>query len=120
MSRHDDTVSLRQVLDHAHEAMEMARSRSRKNLDEDRMFSLAMTRLLEIIGEAAGRVAPATRGRIPDVPWEDVVGMRNRIIHGYDVVDLNIVWDVVQLDLPPLATAIEAYLRSTTADGELG
>ena len=106
MSHHDDTLRLRHVLEHAREAIALARDRTRSDLDADRLFGLGMTRLLEIIGEAAGRVSAGTRARLPDIPWADVVGLRNRIIHGYDSVDFDVMWDVIQLDLPPLAATI--------------
>lgn len=110
MSRHDDTLSLRHMLDHAREAVRMAAGRQRADLDNDRQFSLAMTRLLEIIGEAAGRVPEKTREHIDAIPWPKVVGLRNRLIHGYDVVDFDVLWKVVRNDLSPLIDALHAYL----------
>ena len=74
------------------------------------MFSLAMTRLLEIIGEAAARVTPATTAALPDVPWPMIVSLRNRLIHGYDAVDHDILWNVVQDDLPKLIGCLQAYI----------
>lgn len=102
MSRHDDSISMRQMLDHAREAVEMAESRSREDLDRDRTLNLALTRLVEIIGEAATRVSSATQAEHPDIPWPQIIGMRNRVIHAYDEVDLDILWDVIELDLPRL------------------
>ncbi len=86
------------------------RGRSRTELESDRLFSLAMTRLLEIIGEAANRVPSEERGRYPDIDWTHIIGMKSRIIHGYDVVDLAVVWDTVAEDLPPLVAALERIL----------
>jgi len=68
MSRHDDRTSIRQMLDHACEAVEMARGRTRGDLDTDRMLNLSLVRLLEIIGEAAGRVSERTRKAHPSIP----------------------------------------------------
>ena len=110
MPQHDDTIGLRHMLDHAREAVQLVRARSRADLDSDRLFNLAMTRLLEIIGEAGGRVTQATRDRHPQVPWSQIVGLRNRLIHGYDEVDFDILWAIVQTDLPPLVAHLEAIL----------
>ena len=91
---------------HAREALALAGSRSRRDLDADRMFELALTRLLEIIGEAASRVPLDVRDRYPGVPWRDVIDCRNRLIHGYDTLDLDIVWAIVANDLPQLLEAL--------------
>ena len=95
------------MLDHAREAVAMATGRKRPDLDSDRQFSLALVRLLEIIGEAANRVRDDQRGRIPEVPWAQIVGLRNRLIHGYDEVDFDILWQIVSHDLPKLIEVLE-------------
>jgi len=84
MTRHDDTVALRHMRDHALEAVAAARGRSRQDLDGDRMFALALIKLVEIVGEAAGRVSLATRSVEPRIPWNEIVAVRNRLAHGYD------------------------------------
>jgi len=83
------------------------RGRKRADLELGDIFQLALTRLVEIIGEAASRVSGPTREKHREIPWSDMVGMRNRLIHGYDVVDLNLLWDTVEIDLPPLIAALE-------------
>jgi len=112
MSRHDDSVRLHHMLDHAREAVEMASGRKRPDLDSDRQFGLAMTRLLEILGEAAARVSEKARQNWPEIPWAKVVGLRNRLIHGYDSVDFDILWKTVVDDLPPLIAALDACLKT--------
>lgn len=114
MSRHDDTVSMRHMLDHAREAVEMAQGRKRSDLDTDRMLQLALTRLVEIVGEAATRVSKERRQRQSGMAWSQIIGMRNRLIHGYDAVDLNILWDIVQVDLPPLVEQLETIVKDET------
>ena len=96
------------MLDHAVEAVEMIRGHTRADLDKDRKLNLALVRLVEIVGEAAAHVSDAERRRHPEVPWEDIVGMRNRIVHGYDEVDFDILWDIVELHLPPLIAELRA------------
>ncbi len=113
MTRHDETARLRHMLDHAAEAVEMARGRRREDLDRDRQLNLSLVRLLEIVGEAAARVSPAARQQLSDIPWSEVIGLRNRLVHGYDEVDFDILWDVIQIDLPPLI----GQLRNSLATG---
>ena len=110
MSRHDDNVSMEQMLEHAKEAVSMSRGRTRADLDTDRMLQLALTRLLEIVGEAAARVSPNARERYERIPWYQILSMRNRLAHGYDAIDLNILWDIIQADLPSLIAELDAVL----------
>jgi len=110
MSRHDDSVSMQDMLDHAREAADMLRGKTRSDLDDDRMLQLALTRLVEIVGEAAARVSGQTRQRESELPWPEIIGMRNRLVHGYDVIDLDVLWDTVVSDLPPLIAKLERIL----------
>jgi uncharacterized protein with HEPN domain len=75
-----------------------------------------LTRLIEIIGEAANRVLESIQTQYPDFPWLQMVGARNRLIHGYDSVDFDILWTVANHDLPSLITQLEAILDQGTAD----
>jgi uncharacterized protein with HEPN domain len=111
MSRHDGDIRLRHMLDHAREAVAMASGKTRRQLDTDRQLNLSLVRLLEIVGEAAGRVPGEDRARHPDIPWAEIVGLRNRLIHGYDSVDFDILWQIVSNDLPPLIEALEKALK---------
>ena len=114
MSRHDDHVRLRHMLDHAREALAMVENRARRDLDTDRQLNLSLVRLMEILGEAAARVTPAGRESLSSIPWPEIVGFRNRLIHGYDEVDLDILWSTVNDDLPPLVTALEAWFAANS------
>jgi len=114
MTRHDTHVRLQHMLDHVREAIEMARSRRREDLDTDRQLNLSLVRLLEIIGEAAGRVPQEDRDRLSNIPWWDVVDLRNRLIHGYDTVNFDMLWAIVQRDLPPLLDELEKTLGTQT------
>lgn len=99
------------MLDAAREAMSFAAGRSRGDLDRDRMLVLAIVKDVEIIGEAASRTANATCDAHPEVPWAQIVAMRNRLIHAYFDVDLQVVWDTVTIDLPQLITVLEPLVR---------
>jgi uncharacterized protein with HEPN domain len=69
--------------------------------------NLAVVRLLEIIGESASRVSELRRSAIPSIEWHAIRGMRNRIVHNYDNVDLDIVWVIISEDLPALIESLE-------------
>jgi uncharacterized protein with HEPN domain len=104
----DDLVRLRHMLDSAREATELIKDKKRGDLDSDRLLNLALVRLLEIVGEAASRVTNPTRAEYPDIPWAQIVSLRNRLFHGYDAVDLNILWKILTEDLPELIDQLKA------------
>lgn len=106
-----DLTRLRHMLDAALEAVELAGGLSESQLDRDRQKSLAVARLLEIIGEAASRVSSETQKLVPDVPWREIIAMRNQMIHAYMDVDLGIVADTVGEDLPGLIVALRAAIE---------
>ncbi len=112
MSQHDDGTRMGQMLDHAREAVQMAQGCSRAGLDSDRKLELSLTRLVEIVGEAAKRVSTDRRAAVPQIPWKEIVGMRNRLTHGYDAVDLDILWNVIQDDLPPLIDQLQTIVNA--------
>lgn len=94
------------MLDAAREAIAFATGRSRADLDRDRMLGLAVVKDVEIVGEAASRVSAETRAAHPEIPWAQIVGMRNRLTHAYFDVDLQVVWDTVTGDLPQLVSVL--------------
>jgi len=100
------------MLYHVMEAMTMVQGKKRSDLNSDRMMELSLIRLVEIIGEAAARVGTESREKYPSIPWLQIVGMRNRLIHGYDAVDLDVLWDTIIDDLPPLIDELEKILPS--------
>lgn len=110
MSMRKDRVSMLDMLLHAREAVDLLGNRDRAALGGDRVLQLALTRLVEVVGEAANRVSSEGQQEHPDIPWPQIIGMRNRLIHGYDVIDYDLLWDTVTNDLPPL---IEALQRAT-------
>ena len=103
----DDSVRIRHILDAAREAISFADDRSRTDLDTDRKLNLSLVRLLEIIGEAARGISEEFRDSHPDLPWNKMVGMRDRLIHGYFDVNLDVVWETVTQDLPSLIAQLE-------------
>jgi uncharacterized protein with HEPN domain len=107
MTQHDDAIGLRHMLDHAREAAALVQNTTRVDLHANRVLSLALVRLLEIVGEAATRVSEELRARHPQIAWRQIISLRNRLIHGYDAVDLDILWQILHEDVPPLITNLE-------------
>ena len=116
MTRRDDRVRLREMLEYSSEAIAFAHGRSREDLDTDRLFGLAMTRLVEIIGEAATKVSGPTRKKYPEIPWLEIIATRNRLIHGYTQIDNDVVWDILCIDLPLLVTQLRKAVADAAAD----
>ena len=111
MSRRDDAVTLRQMLDMGREILSLTRGRSAADLRSNRLLELAVSRLLEVLGEAARRVSAGFREAHPELPWTQMIGMRNVLIHAYDDVDLATVWTTIQDDIPRLVQALERLVR---------
>lgn len=100
------------MLEASREATELARGKTRQDLIKDRILELALTRLVEIVGEAASRVPREEQAGHPDIPWADIVGMRNRLVHGYSEIDVDALWSTIEVDLPALVPLLEAALNS--------
>lgn len=112
MMQPKDHTRLKHMMEYAEEAKNLASETTREKLVSDRKLELALTRLVEIIGEAAARVSPQIREQYPDIPWVEMTGLRNRLIHGYDAVDLDILWDILKEDLPPLIRRLRVLLEN--------
>jgi uncharacterized protein with HEPN domain len=106
-----DEVRLRHMLDAARKTLDFTNGRSRSDLDTDEQLTLAVVRLLEIIGEAAKKVTAETRRPHPEIPWREIASTRDRLIHGYFDVDLDVVWSIATGDLPGLVASLEAILE---------
>jgi uncharacterized protein with HEPN domain len=103
----EDLTRWRHMLESAQEAVGLIKGKTRTDLDRDRLLNLALVRLLEIIGEAASRITSPTRLKFPEIPWAQIVSLRNRLIHGYDAVDLDILWKILTEDLPGLINQLK-------------
>jgi len=110
MSRHDDSVRLRHMLDAAVKAVALTAGKSKAQVAADEVGQLALARLLEIVGEAAGKVSPEFRAAHPELPWAAMSGLRNRLAHAYFDVDLDVLLDLVARDLPPLVERLRSLL----------
>lgn len=109
--RPGDEARIRHMLDASRRAVELSEGKDVRNLHPDNETALALARLLEILGEASARISPELRDRYPEVPWREISGTRNRVIHEYFDVDMEIVGAIVRDDLPTLATRLEHILE---------
>jgi uncharacterized protein with HEPN domain len=107
MTQRGDNIYLEHMLAHAREALDILGQRTREDIRESRVLQLALLHLVEIVGEAASKVSPATRLKLDQLPWRGMTGMRNRIIHGYDTVNFAVLWDTLEHDLPELVAILE-------------
>ena len=105
-----DAVYLLDVLVSARKIRTYVEGVMRDEFFRDTKLQDSVIRRLEIIGEAAGRVSPMFREENPQIPWNDMRGMRNRMIHGYDDIDMNVVWETVQQDIPRLVAQLESLV----------
>ena len=103
----DDEIRLRHMLEAAREATSFTMGRIRDDLDTDRQLVLALVKDIEIIGEAAAQITEHTRSRTRSIPWQKIIAMRNRLVHAYFSINLDIVWQTVQKDLKLLIETLE-------------
>ena len=110
MSRRDPMVAVQHMRDNAQRVLTATQGRSRSDLDDDEMLEAALIRWMEVLGEAARRVPEDFRSRYPHVPWLDTTDLRNVLIHGYDIVDIDELWRIIQEHLPPLVPQLQAII----------
>lgn len=103
----DDLVYVGHMLDLAEKAVRKVAGIDRAAFDSNEDLRLALTHLIQTIGEAARRVSPAFQQAHPGPPWSQIVGIRHKIVHDYLHVDFDIVWDVVTSDLPALIAQLK-------------
>ena len=106
----DNTVYLRHILDAIAQIEDYLRSVSKERFMETRILQDGVVRRLEIIGEASRNVSEEFQQAHPEVPWGQIIGLRNRIIHAYFNVNLQIVWEIAQNDLPLLKQEADRIL----------
>lgn len=111
----NELVYVGHMLDKAHEALSLVSGKNRQDYDRDSVLRLALTHLIQVIGEAARRVSVQFRERHPQIPWEAIAGMRSKIVHDYMNVDEDIVWDSVARELPPLIEELRKIVPPESA-----
>ncbi len=114
MPRRDPRVRLQHMRDYARKAIAMVEGQTRDDLNTDEKLRLALTHLVELVGEAAGQVPSDVQAQYPEIPWPKVIGMRHRLIHGYDFVDYDILWNTIRASLPGLIETLNRILGEET------
>ena len=110
MTRRDPRTTLAQIRDAAEKAQALCADHTLVSLLADWRATAALERLLEIIGEGVKRLPDELKQRRPDIPWKEIAGTRDHLIHGYDLVEHEVLWDAVRTDIPRLLEAIAEIL----------
>lgn len=105
-----DKIRIQHMIDAADEALKFAENKTIDDFRNNRMLVLSIVKDIEIIGEAASKISPPTKERFNDIPWKDIVGMRNRLIHGYFDVDIRVIKQTVDNDIPQLLAQLKDIL----------
>lgn len=111
MVKRDIRDYLKDILVHIDLAQEFVQGMTFQDFKGDNKTVLAVTRALEIIGEATKQVPPSIRAQYPDVPWRDITGMRDQIAHAYFGINLKIVWNTTQQNLPTFRPTVQSILE---------
>ena len=108
---HDPLASINHMISHAREARALAAGRLRSDMDADGEFAMLMTHLMEIFGEASARVPEDFREIHPEFDWQDAADLRNVLIHRFDDINYDILWEIVSDELPLLIAQLEVILE---------
>ena len=109
-----DLVCLLDILGSARAIRSYTNDVSRSAFLQNQQLQDSVIRRIEIMGEASGRLSPAFRNSHPDIPWVRIRGMRNRMIHAYDDIDMAIVWDTAEREIPHLIPQLERLVPPET------
>lgn len=120
MNKKDESVYLKHILDSIEKIEEYTKEVEEDKFARNTLIQDGVIRQLEIIGEAGRRISQDFRKRYKDIPWEDITGMRDKLIHGYFGVDLQTVWDTVKKDIPVLEREIKKILKEISQIKERG
>jgi uncharacterized protein with HEPN domain len=108
--RDDDRIRILHMIDAAQTVEQFLDGKKRGDLDADRLLLFAVLRAIEVIGEAASKVTGETQAAMPSIPWASIIGMRNRLIHGYFDIDANVVWRTASEEIPSLHRTLRQQL----------
>lgn len=108
--RDDDRIRILHMIDAAQAVEQFIFGKKREDLDVDRLLLFAVLRAIEVIGEAASKVTDETQAAMPSIPWAYIIGMRNRLIHGYFDIDANVVWRTASEEIPSLHRTLRQRL----------
>ena len=113
MVSREDTIRLQHMLDATQKILTFTQGCARQDLDTDDMLTLAIVRLIEILGEAAKNISANTKAATPEIPWRQITGTRDRLAYAYFDVNLDIIWEIVTMDLEPLAHRLQQLLEGS-------
>lgn len=103
----EDRIRIEHMRDACRSVERFIQGQQRGDLDADEKLRFALTRAIEIIGEAASKVTPETCALLPDIPWRKAIGIRNRLVHAYFDVDLDVLWYTATMAVPALLKQLE-------------
>lgn len=116
MTLRDDALPFDHMSEAANRAMQYAVGSSPVSLRSDPMRADAILRVIGVLGEAASRVRPEVRARFPALPWKQMKGMRNALVHAYDRIDWSIVWETVTVHLPAMMPSLGEAQRTLASE----
>lgn len=108
----DDGVYLYHILDSISKIEDFMKNINEKEFKTNELVQSAVIRQIEIVGEATKQISDNTRKKYTNIPWKDIAGMRDKLIHGYFGVDIDAVWNTIQRDIPKLKNYIEKVLEN--------
>ena len=111
MTAPDNLSRLRHIFDACQEALKFVENQNKEDLQYNRMLALALIKELEIIGEAANNISMDCQLQYSDVPWKDMIGMRNRLVHAYFGINYDIIWRTVTESLPVLLLDVQKIIE---------
>jgi len=111
----EDKIRIQHMIDAAEEALSFVAEINEKDFFNNRLLILSIIKEIEIIGEAASKVSVKTKNEFSNIPWQDIVGMRNRLIHGYFEVNVQLVWNTLKRNLPTLINLLQKSINSPSS-----
>ncbi len=115
-----DLTRLQHIADAAAEVMSFIEGQTRSSLDTNQLLVRGLSMSIGIMGEAAGKLTQETRDAYPHIPWPQIIGMRNRLIHAYFEVNLDILWETASVDIPALLKLIEKIMSAESHPSDEG
>lgn len=106
----EDRIRIQHMIDAAEEALSFVSGIDKSKFTEKRILILSVIKDVEIVGEAASKISEQIKLKYSEIPWKDIIGMRNRLIHGYFDVNINLVWNTTKYNLPPLINSLKQIL----------